>query len=371
VIQPFPYHLLPKVSRLNNRVLGVLRRQLQGGAEAWERWTGRFLPAQAGRPHPRLPRIGTIRPLSVDGLGELFAGAASVVGFHGPDRQRALLLLDGKVVAALRALLLQTDATPCVEPVNGAEQGLVVFLLAALLHELDDGCPWTVDLDAVQQGQGGAGAGSAAPRSNKTPWIGVELHVELGGVRGTAWLTLEPTLLARVQRAERPKVSSRLEWIRRPVPVVLWSDRLPLAEIEMLGQGDVIVSPDLQRGEPLSAWLRLGELEAPVTVTAGEVVVGGPLARRVRTMEQGEEHAAEAAPEQAVAESLPVELTVELGRLELTATQLMELEAGDVLTLDRPTALRVDLRVGQRLVGRGELVDVEGEAGVRLLEVFG
>ena len=58
-----------------------------------------------------------------------------------------------------------------------------------------------------------------------------------------------------------------------------------------------------------------------------------------------------------LADDLPVEVVVEVGRLRLTGAQVLELGP-------------VELRVGDRLIARGELVDVEGEAGVRLSEVF-
>ena len=48
----------------------------------------------------------------------------------------------------------------------------------------------------------------------------------------------------------------------------------------------------------------------------------------------------------------------------------MELGVGDVVTLRRGLTSPLDLRVGAKLIGRGELVDVEGEVGVRLLEVY-
>ena len=70
-----------------------------------------------------------------------------------------------------------------------------------------------------------------------------------------------------------------------------------------------------------------------------------------------------------LADDLPVEVVVEVGRLQVTGAQVLELGVGDVLTLDRPLG-PVELRVGDRLIARGELVDVEGEAGVRLSEVF-
>ena len=69
------------------------------------------------------------------------------------------------------------------------------------------------------------------------------------------------------------------------------------------------------------------------------------------------------------AEELPVTLTAEAGRVDLTVGQLSGLRAGDVLTLPDALLGPVALRAGDRLVARGELVDVEGRRGVRLLEI--
>ncbi|MFH1131738.1 MAG: FliM/FliN family flagellar motor C-terminal domain-containing protein, partial [Pseudomonadota bacterium] len=72
----------------------------------------------------------------------------------------------------------------------------------------------------------------------------------------------------------------------------------------------------------------------------------------------------------ALAEELPIELVAEIGRLQLSGKQALELGPGDVVTLDRPVTAGVELRVGNRLIAKGELVDVEGEAGIRLTEVY-
>ena len=72
----------------------------------------------------------------------------------------------------------------------------------------------------------------------------------------------------------------------------------------------------------------------------------------------------------AIADHLPLEVAVELGRVQFAAAHVLGLGVGDVLTLDRPVGDVVDLRVGGHLLARGELVDVDGEAGVRLTEVF-
>lgn len=74
--------------------------------------------------------------------------------------------------------------------------------------------------------------------------------------------------------------------------------------------------------------------------------------------------------ERQVIDELEVELVVELGRVELSLAELSRLGVGDVLALGQPLGGGVDVWAGGRRIGRGELVDVDGETGVRLTELF-
>jgi flagellar motor switch/type III secretory pathway protein FliN len=56
-----------------------------------------------------------------------------------------------------------------------------------------------------------------------------------------------------------------------------------------------------------------------------------------------------------------------IARLERPIEQVMSWKLGQVIQLEPDTALRVDLVVDGRTVARGELVDVEGRLGVRVL----
>src|SRR5439155_12582989 len=67
---------------------------------------------------------------------------------------------------------------------------------------------------------------------------------------------------------------------------------------------------------------------------------------------------------------LPVEIVCELGRVTVTGRELLELRPGAVIPVGRPLAGPVDLTVGGRVVARGELVDVEGEIGVRVTQTL-
>jgi flagellar motor switch protein FliN/FliY len=67
---------------------------------------------------------------------------------------------------------------------------------------------------------------------------------------------------------------------------------------------------------------------------------------------------------------IPVTLTVELGRLNITLSRLADLKPGDVLELGRHSREPVELTSGGRLVARGELVLIDTELGVRVTHVF-
>ncbi|HET9930393.1 MAG TPA: FliM/FliN family flagellar motor switch protein [Polyangiaceae bacterium] len=65
----------------------------------------------------------------------------------------------------------------------------------------------------------------------------------------------------------------------------------------------------------------------------------------------------------------PVVVRVELGSVSMSAREWAALRPGDVLQTGHRLGEPVLLRAGGRVVARGELVNVEGEVGVRVLEV--
>lgn len=69
-------------------------------------------------------------------------------------------------------------------------------------------------------------------------------------------------------------------------------------------------------------------------------------------------------------DDVTVSVAFDLGRLELAIGELRRVSEGYVLNLQRPLDGAVALRVGGRLIGHGELVDIEGSLGVRVTEIF-
>lgn len=71
--------------------------------------------------------------------------------------------------------------------------------------------------------------------------------------------------------------------------------------------------------------------------------------------------------------SVPIEITISVGKARPTVRDLLQLGPESVLTLDRRLDDPVELYVGTRLIARGELVEAgegaPGQLAVRLTEV--
>ena len=68
---------------------------------------------------------------------------------------------------------------------------------------------------------------------------------------------------------------------------------------------------------------------------------------------------------------VPVSLSVELGHCQLPMREVLQLNIGSVVQLDKPADAPVDLFVNGKLVARGEVVVIEDRFGVKITEVLG
>ena len=65
---------------------------------------------------------------------------------------------------------------------------------------------------------------------------------------------------------------------------------------------------------------------------------------------------------------IPVIVRVEIGEARMAAREWASLERGDVVALGRRVGQPVVLRVGGVPVATGELVQIDGDVGVRIVE---
>ena len=64
-----------------------------------------------------------------------------------------------------------------------------------------------------------------------------------------------------------------------------------------------------------------------------------------------------------------LQVTVELGRTRMQLAQILELQHGSVIELDRLAGDPVDVMVNNTMVARGEVVVVDDKFGVRIIEM--
>jgi type III secretion system YscQ/HrcQ family protein len=190
-------------------------------------------------------------------------------------------------------------------------------------------------------------------------------HVLVARSRATSVTT---TTLDRKNLARMGSLSIAL-------PVVAATLTLTAAEVGALRIGDALVIAK-------DAWSLAGGA-GPVVLAAprGEVAIAAELRPDGQLVLRGEESSLSWSAEkneepmndrdplvEAVGE-VPVVVRVEIGTAELTAREWSQLGPGDVLTVGRRVKEPVSLRVSGVEVARGELVDVEGEVGVRILSL--
>jgi flagellar motor switch/type III secretory pathway protein FliN len=165
---------------------------------------------------------------------------------------------------------------------------------------------------------------------------------------------------------------SRLGEAKIAVPWVAACSTATAAELDGLQVGDVWLA-----GE--RAWvggdmtLTAGLLAAPASerglpihVSGGRIVLG---AKAVLVFEELSSMSQEESELTQIVGETPLCVRVELGSLEMSAAEWAALCPGDVVECGRRIDEPVVLRVGGREIARGELVDIDGEVGVRITSV--
>jgi type III secretion system YscQ/HrcQ family protein len=281
---------------------------------------------------------------------------------------RAGLVLDEAPVQAAVATALGAPVDPLTGPPSEGERGVFAHLLARRLA----GSGWRVRAVFV---------GPAPLREllgdDAVHRFAGELTVR--GVVGPCALrhgTLSPAGLVRP-----PPLPAAAGW---PVDVHLVGEplRLDLGTLRSLRPGDAVL-PDAaglgldEAGPAGPCWLRVGPSgRAPCHLRGRRLKLLGP----VTANDSDAPDAAPASPFLApapgaddpdgLAASLPMSVEVRLGTLRMTVGELSGLVPGAVLTTGRAVGAEVSLRVGDREVAAAELVDVDGELGVRVLRTF-
>jgi flagellar motor switch/type III secretory pathway protein FliN len=327
--------------------------------------------------------LGALDPARMaEALAQLLGEAIEVLpaGFVEVRRRASAALPVDAVAIDFRGQALRLSLLP--------EPDLLRSCVARLLEQKFE-LGWAdTGIDAALRGAGAALVLEAARRAarGEAPVLATEPHA------GTEWiLSARATLrlggrpygfdvviqrlgAPSTRRLDGPRAPlARLGSVRLAVPWVAALSSAPLGVLDRLEAGDVWLpgAAAWVGGEPgphagLLIPPRSGR-GLPVRAVSGRTVLGADAVRVPQELEASMSQE-EAELEQIVGE-MPLVVRLEIGALEMSAAEWAALRPGDVVQSGRRIEDPVILRAGGQEIARGELVDIEGEIGVRITQV--
>ena len=416
--RPFMFRNLEKVSRAQ----GLLAERLRWLTPAEGTLSGvstRLRELFDAPVHLSLESV-QVRPMA-----ELrrFLGDPTFLAVLAPGALQGRAVLEVELAlahAAVDLLLGGAGEMVGLRPLTDIEEGVMGYVvleaLKVLVPTLQQAVP-RPRLDGVARGVDEV----SARLGDDGPMLTVHLHATLGPHGGMVRLVVpaavleaaEP-LVESTQRRARLKAdleanAGRLSAVRSWLRAEIGSAEISAQDLASLRVKDVLLVDALSarpdRGEPGAAQLRVGSgragrADAEVFVEDGryraritDIVPGEPGHPR----SAGEEGSGAEEPEEFTNPELdvppelegaalddvnkpdgsdllgdvPLQIAVELARVPVTAQQVVGMRAGQVLELNRGPGEPVELSVNGKVVARGELVEVEGQLGVRIITLAG
>ena len=257
-----------------------------------------------------------------------------------------------------------------------AERGVLVALLAPLL----DAIGWSIDLAPAPESSVGS-SGHAIAVNVEGPFGAGVLWLDLPATRDAVAPPAGAASGVLWERASGLPIEARLE---------IATTHLPAAELARLDLGDALVFDGVAFGAfaPEADWsarLTMGAHAAPLRIDPqGALVLTGDFqltdaadGRKVGVVKEGKEGKEEAmdvtGPTQMATAALaaaPIEIVAELARITLRGEEVLGLAPGVVLTVTADRSRAVLLRAGGEIWAEGELVNVDGELGVRVTRLL-
>lgn len=66
---------------------------------------------------------------------------------------------------------------------------------------------------------------------------------------------------------------------------------------------------------------------------------------------------------------IPIKLNANLGRVRIPVSDLLRLDSGSVLELDKDVGSPIDLYVNDQLVAKGEVILIDDKLGISILDI--
>jgi flagellar motor switch protein FliM len=347
-----------------------------------------------------------------------------------PNKTRGLLEIElGLAHQAIDMLLGGAGEAVALRPLTDIEEGVMTYViietLKALAPSLDPSLP-KLRIEGVVRGFEDAASLMGEDESLAVIQLKAVFGQHSGYVRlfipETVLATANPPADAEVRRARRSSDAvahaSRLKSVRTALRAEIGQVEISAGDLAQLRERDVVLVEALScrpdQGAGGTARLRLGRgqaghVDAEVTVEDGRFhakVTGFTLGAPPPPGGPTEEAAAESAaadenepaelgdgPEESTSpgqqrgrndvdegqggegaemlNDIPLQIAVEIGRVPVTADEIVALKVGHVFDLNRVAGEPLDLSVNGRIVARGELVEIDGNLGVRILTLAG
>jgi type III secretion system YscQ/HrcQ family protein len=310
-----------------------------------------------------MPPLGSVE-LRYAGLadGDARAAAGGQVEFGLARGGRVgRICVEAGLARRLVAALLGSFELPALRRLGAGERGLLGGFLAALLDKL--GVELTILL-----------ASQAPPEGA----LALAIEVVCGAASGRLVLEVPPDWLRLVE--DRARWSERAASLPVLGTLELADTSLAAGELATLAVADTLVFDGVralpsEAGAPWPARLVVGDYAvAAALLPDGALRVEGPFrafgagagppgrGEKETTMERS----ASPVDAAAVLAAAPIEIVAEVGRVILRGEEVLAMAPGTLLSLGGRRASTVSLRVGGEPWAEGELVNIDGELGVRV-----
>jgi type III secretion system YscQ/HrcQ family protein len=337
-------------------------------------------------------------------------------------KSRVILEVELQLAHAVVDMLLGgAGETVGLRPLTDIEEGVMSFVvleaLKALVPGLEPNVP-RLRLESVARGLDEV----AAKIGEDELLIAVHLNATIGPHTGMVRLVVPSSVVNAADEARKlPERRARLRsdlkanlkmlstvrtWLRAEIgqAEIASSDLAYIRAKDVVLMDALTARPD--KGEKGTAIIRVGNggsrVEAEVFVDGKQykarvknIIIGEPAFQRVIPLTPGEpgaggEEEAFTNPENELPlgsegdalddnkpeggellADIPLQIAVELARVPFTADEVVALKVGQVIELHRSPGEPVELSVNGKVVARGELVEVEGQLGVRVISLAG
>jgi type III secretion protein Q len=159
-----------------------------------------------------------------------------------------------------------------------------------------------------------------------------------------------------------------------PVHVRVAATTCSVDEIATLSPGDVVTADHRCHEERTAVAVLAEYLAAPITLTAAGALLAAPPVRIQGSFWEWSMASGGDTPQADLKntelDDIPVKILFELGRVELSLAEVRQLAAGALIPVPRLLDESVDISANGRRIGRGSLVRIGDNLGVRITRLF-